>query len=165
MTTPSRRTDEPWCPVCGEQPDDRIKAFVGDFEFLSNFYITPVTFEGVTYPSAEHAFQAAKTKDKVKRYYFSKHIETPGQAKRAGRKLRLRQDWEEVKIDIMEQIIRDKFSRDPLKSKLYVTGTLELIEGNYWGDQFWGVCEKKGWGRNMLGKTLMKVREGLKNEE
>jgi ribA/ribD-fused uncharacterized protein len=73
----------------------------------------------------------------------------------------MRPDWEQVKILIMTSLVRDKFTRhQDLKEQLLATGDAELIEGNWWGDTFWGVC--KGKGENHLGKVLMKVREELK---
>lgn len=137
-----------------------IKEFRGDNRFLSNFYPAIVSYEGKKYPTSEHAFQAAKTLDKlaIEKIRMAK---TPGKAKRLGRKVVLRDDWDTVRILIMERIVRSKFSNDTaLKEKLLATGDQELIEGNHWGDTFWGVCE--GIGENNLGKLLMRVRKYLR---
>jgi hypothetical protein len=136
-----------------------IVQFTGEFSFLSNFHLSEVEFEGIVYPSVEHAYQAAKTKDPNLRMLVAQ-LDTPGKAKRAGRRLVLRSHWEEMKLEIMEQLVRQKFSKDPFRQKLLDTGDEQLTEGNWWGDTFWGVCN--GDGQNHLGKILMKVREELK---
>jgi ribA/ribD-fused uncharacterized protein len=127
--------------------------------FLSNFYLHPITWEGVRYPSTEHAYQAAKTVNPFLRREIAKD-RSPGQAKRWGRKLKLRADWNEVKLDIMYQVCKIKFAPDSeLAMRLIETYPHQLIEGNTWGDTFWGVCD--GEGQNHLGKTLMTIREEL----
>ena len=83
-----------------------------------------------------------------------------GQAKRLGKRVELRPDWEDVKIDIMRQVLKSKFTQNPeLKAKLIATGDAELIEGNNWNDRFWGVCNGKG--QNHLGRLLMELRAEL----
>lgn len=137
----------------------KIDSFRGKYYFLSNFYNAPVMYEGVMYKNNEAAFQSVKIADIAKRSSFSEL--DPSSAKRKGRRVRLRNDWESIKDKVMEDIVRDKFTRnESLKQRLIATGDTELIEGNTWGDNYWGVCE--GRGRNKLGKILMKVREGLK---
>jgi len=135
-----------------------INKFTGRFDFLSNFYLHKVDFEGVTYPSSEHAYQAAKTLDKSLRLGIA-NLPTPGKAKKAGKNLELREDWEDVKVDIMREILVTKFQDPELQTKLLDTGYHELIEGNTWGDRFWGVCE--GTGQNHLGKLLMSIRQNI----
>lgn len=140
-----------------------ITSFRGEFAFLSNFYACLVEFEGVMYPSAEHAFQAAKTLDKERRRCIAL-APSPTAAKRMGRRLKLRADWEGVKLDVMETILRDKFSDDGLAESLKATGTRRLVEGNTWGDKYWGkVMNEHGKleGGNNLGKLLMKIREEM----
>lgn len=123
---------------------------------------TDIRFEGLTYPSSETAFQAAKCLDMKDRKAF---IHLNGyQAKKKGRKVNLRPDWESVKIDIMHQILKQKFSNPSLKQKLLDTENAELIEGNTWGDTFWGVDISTGKGENHLGKLLMQVRDELRKE-
>lgn len=136
-----------------------INQFQGHYRFLSNFWPAEVVFEGHTYPSVEHAYVAAKTLSHTERFTFMDPAIRPGDVKRMGRKLHLREDWEEVKLGIMEDLVRQKFSKSPLKEMLLMTGDQELIEGNTWGDTFWGVCRGKG--QNHLGKILMKVRGEL----
>lgn len=137
-----------------------INSFNNEFAFLSNFYSSPIVYEGIEYPTVEHAFQAAKTFDFETRVKIAAAA-TPGQAKRLGRSVTLRSDWEQVKDSIMEELVRRKFqSSTSLCLQLWSTGDRELIEGNTWNDIYWGVCN--GVGRNQLGKTLMKIREELK---
>lgn len=141
----------------------KINGFQGEYRFLSNFYPGPVFWQGVIYPTAEHAYQASKTTDRQERYDMWFH-ETPGKAKRAGRKLKhIRKDWDEVKERIMSGIVFLRFAYSPgLTKKLLATGNAEIVEMNDWGDTFWGT-HPNGEGENHLGKILMQVREDLRN--
>lgn len=137
-----------------------IASFAGEYRFLSNFWLCPVTYEGVTYPSTEHAYQAAKTLRDDTRKAISE-IASPSEVKRLGQTLRLRHDWEEIKINVMRQIVEAKFEQNPsLMEKLLATTPHHLIEGNTWGDRFWGECPV-GTGRNELGKILMAIRDDI----
>jgi len=137
--------------------------FRGEFAFLSNFYPAEVKMYGQPYPTVEHAFQAAKTLNRVERMVISS-ANTPGIAKRMGRKVTLRPDWEEVKLGFMEELVRRKFTHHPeLKKKLLSTYNIQLVENNHWNDTFWGVCN--GRGKNHLGKILMKIRTELREGE
>ena len=136
-----------------------IDKFEGEYAFLSNFYLSKINDSYLDYPTVEHYFQAAKTLDLEKRAEIAA-ADTPGQAKRLGRKVALRPDWEEVKDQVMLEALRKKFSDDKLRSMLLATGEEYLIEGNTWGDKYWGVCG--GIGLNHLGKLLMQVREEIK---
>lgn len=133
-----------------------IDSFNGKYRFLSNFYPSKVSLDGWEFPTVEHAFQAAKTLDGNKRRQIQQAAK-PGDAKRLGRTVNLRADWEDAKIDVMRQLLRRKFSDPFLLSQLLTTGTEELVEGNWWRDTFWGVCN--GVGENHLGKLLMEIRE------
>ena len=133
-----------------------INEFKGKYFFLSNFYTAPVMYEGLLYLNNESAFQSAKVKDTERRKQFC-NID-PSTAKRKGRSVTLRHDWEKIKDQVMEDCVKDKFTRNSdLRLRLIETGNKELVEGNMWNDTYWGVC--RGRGRNMLGKILMKVRE------
>ena len=136
---------------------DTIDRFDGEFSFLSNFYPSPVVLDGVAFPTVENAFQAAKTIDKQMRLAFI--LITPGQSKRLGRAVELRADWQDVKLSVMHDLLKLKFTSPDLRDKLLATGTATLIEGNDWDDMFWGVC--RGVGENHLGKLLMRVREEI----
>lgn len=138
-----------------------IDKFNGEYAFLSNFYECSVTYDGLTYPSSEAAYQAQKCENPEERKQFT--TLTPMWAKKLGRKINLRSDWESVKPFVMENIVFEKFLQHPeLKEKLMATGDTELVEGNYWHDTYWGVCNGKG--DNRLGKILMIVRASLNTE-
>lgn len=139
-----------------------INEFKGQYRFLSNFYMSPVVFEGDIYPSSEHAYMAAKSLDSGERRYIAS-LPTPKDAKQAGRKIILRPGWEGLKYSVMLTILLDKFTRhEALKNALIATGDQTLVEGNWWGDKIWGVCLKTNQGQNLLGKCLMEVREMIR---
>ena len=139
-----------------------IDVFSGEYRFLSNFYPARITIGDVSYPTLEHAYQALKTVDPKERHAILKQV-TPAGAKRYGKKLVLRPKWDNVKIGVMFALLRLKFAEPQLRKKLLSTGDAELIEGNYRGDTFWGVCRDIG--ENHLGKLLMKVRAGIRKEQ
>ena len=131
-----------------------------EFEFASNFALCEIDLHGIKFPTVEHAFQASKTLCENERIMISQ-LSTPGQAKRAGRKLKLRSDWEEIKINIMYELLQQKFAQPLFRDLLLNTDDIEIIEDNNWNDYFWGKCN--GRGENNLGKLLMKVRDNLRN--
>ena len=136
---------------------DIIAKFRGDYEFLSNYYEVPVLYDGLQYGSSEAAFQAAKTLDQAEREKISQL--RPNDSKLAGRSLTLREDWEDVKVSVMEEVLRAKFTQNPeLMSRLSATGQALLVEGNDWRDTFWGFDVNLGYGVNMLGRILMRIR-------
>jgi ribA/ribD-fused uncharacterized protein len=140
----------------------RIVEFRGAFRFLSNFWpveIVPDEAPRIRYPSLEHAYQAAKT-HVVAEKLFVAGCKSPGAAKRAGRRVTMRDDWDAVKIDVMRELLRQKFAPGSELARLLVeTGAAEIVEGNTWGDRFWGECD--GEGENWLGRLLMEVRDAL----
>lgn len=133
-----------------------IYRFSGPYRFLSNFYGCNIEIGGIMFPSVEHAFQAMKTNDRGLQINIS-NAPTPGDAKAIGRGLVLRDDWEDIKVMLMEILLLAKFNDPVLRTKLINTGDAILIEGNTWGDTYWGVCRGKG--ENKLGKLLMKLRD------
>lgn len=139
----------------------KITSFKEEYAFLSNFYPITIPFEGVLYPSVENAFQAAKSIDPEHRALCS--ASTPGQSKRIGRRVTLIENWENTKLGLMKSLVRRKFYNPDLAALLIATGNIELIEGNTWGDQFWGVCD--GIGENHLGKILMEIRDECNSTE
>ena len=141
-----------------------ILAFAGKYGFLSNFAEAPVFLDGEVYWTVEHAFQAAKSLDPVVRRHVQLQ-ETPGEAKREGRRVALRADWEVVKEDVMLYLLQQKFSQEPFRRRLLATGDAHLEEGNPWGDRYWGVCPVgSGKGQNRLGVLLMQVRDELRRQ-
>jgi N-glycosidase YbiA len=142
---------------------DDVMEFKDEFRFLSNFWITPVHLDGIEYPSVEHAYQAAKSLDPDMRE-FIRLQPTPGKAKKAAFLLPVRPDWTDVNLQIMYDLLREKFSREPLRTQLLDTVDAKLVEGNNWGDKHWGkVFEDGHWvGANHLGDLLMTIREELR---
>lgn len=135
-----------------------IDSFVREYEFLSNFYPAEVIYQGIKYKNNEAAFQAQKTKDIKDRFQFSSL--NPSEAKKLGRRIELRSDWEQVKTNVMYEICLAKFTQNAdLKQKLLDTHDEYLEEGNTWNDKVWGTVN--GVGENRLGKILMRVREEL----
>ncbi len=146
--------------------DGPIVSFSGEYRFLSNFYPSEVLLDGRKYVSVEHAYQAAKIsiqglpKDEANRLRKPFiEADTPAIAKKLGRQVRLRDDWESVKVNIMVGLLRQKFHESPLKDQLLATGDRHLEEGNHWGDRIWGTVN--GVGKNYLGKSLMLIRYEL----
>lgn len=134
---------------------NRIDQFRGDHFFLSNFYPCPITLDGVTYRSVEHAYQAAKTHNPGFRSMIRDAIK-PSYAKRLGGAAPLRDGWNDIRLDVMRELVWQKFRIPALRDSLLATGSAELIEGNDWGDTFWGV--HRGAGENHLGLILMNIR-------
>ena len=139
-----------------------IAGFRGTYRFLSNFYPCTIYVAGLPYPSLEHAYQASKTGDPKAREKIRQCF-GPGQAKRAGRDIKLIFNWDDIKEEVMLDLVRQKFKQRDLRDKLLDTYPCQLLETNTWGDRFWGICE--GTGENKLGLILMKVRAEIMKEE
>jgi N-glycosidase YbiA len=151
------------CPLSQAQ-HAVIDRFFGDYIFLSNFYYADMMVAGVRYPSVEHAYQAKKTYS-IRWQERIRRAPTPKVAKRLGYQVPLREDWEDVKLDVMRTLVRWKFNPDwhpDLTAKLLATGDALLVEGNTWGDRFWGVERATGLGLNHLGRILMDVRDEVR---
>jgi ribA/ribD-fused uncharacterized protein len=142
-----------------------ITRFSGPYAFLSNFHPSPLSIppETITYPTAEHAFQAFKTLNTAERRRIA-GLPTPGAAKGAGRHVDLREDWERLKKQVMLRVVLAKFARNPdLAEQLCATGKAPLLEGNDWHDNYWGDCRCGRpscghLGGNYLGQILMAAR-------
>lgn len=152
-----------------------IDVFRDEYRFLSNFWFVPVRFseeyekDGIVYPTVEHGYQAAKTIDWNQRRLIAA-LPKPGDAKRAGRQLKIRSNWDALKRSIMLDLLRSKFGANvALERLLLATGEQQLIEGNTWHDNYWGICscatcsyirsrEEPQLGENWLGRLLMHVR-------
>jgi len=147
-----------------------ITQFTGEYGWLSNFHHTPlpVVYDGAAYPTSEHCYQAAKTLDRGRRAAIAALV-SAAEAKRAGAALTLRPGWEDMKVEVMSDILQVKFEQVSLRTKLIATGDRELVEGCWWPDVFWGVYMGRsradiahGEGQNMLGLLLMAVRESVR---
>lgn len=138
-----------------------IDKFRGDYFFLSNFAPCHVYYNGKKFRTVEHAFQAAKCLTDEEQDIF-RFVETPAEAKQWGKTVKLRPDWENVKTDIMKDLLRQKFHNTIYRDQLIATGGTKLVEGNNHRDTFWGVC--RGVGKNILGELLMEVRTELIKE-
>jgi len=134
-----------------------ITEFSGQYRWLSNFWPVLVTFEGIVYPSTENAYQASKTYSEYREPY---KYYTPGRAKREGAKVAIRPDWD--KLAVMTELQDLKYDDPWLQNLLVLTGDQHIIEGNTWGDTFWGECPL-GTGDNNLGKIIMAKREKIRN--
>lgn len=138
-----------------------IKSFDGEYRFLSNFYEKTFEYNGVFWKTSEHAFQASKT-NIGSEITCIQNAKTPGEAKKLGRRATIIHGWNDIRLDVMRDILFSKFEDEELKKLLIDTGDAILIEGNNWNDTFWGVNINTGVGTNHLGKLLMEVREHYK---
>jgi ribA/ribD-fused uncharacterized protein len=165
-----------------------ITEFQGQYRFLSNFYDRPVFYQhpymqhAIWWPTAEHALQASKTRMPLEIERI-RDTGSPRDAKRLGRQATCREDWEQVKKRVMFSVLTAKFAPpgymqdDTLARQLVATGHQILVEGNRWGDDYWGAVpserngpswppplwgEHQEWtGHNYLGRLLMAVRDIL----
>lgn len=149
--------------------DKVINRFDGEYSWLSNFYPCQIQMFRKMYPSVEHAYQAAKFNNPVLKEEIQERIRsctTPGKAKRLANEntFLIREDWNIVKYKFMNQLVEYKFTTDEaLKNLLLETGDAEIIEGNTWGDTYWGICGGKG--ENNLGKIIMRIRDCLNDPD
>ena len=133
-----------------------IDSFRGEWEFLSNYSPSPIVYEDLPWATVEHAYQAAKVVD-PELHEQIRLAPTPEEAKILGRAHCDRQDWDEVKLRVMYDLTVLKYSDPELRTRLLATEDAVLIEGNDWGDRYWGQCD--GIGENHMGKILMRVRD------
>lgn len=146
---------------------DRIDRFDGThYAYLSNFWPAVVHYDDKVYRTVEHAYQAAKTTDLQDRRRI-RGVAKAGEAKHLGQLVTKHPRWEEVKLDVMRNLLYQKFANGELLERLMNTGDAMLIEGNYWHDNFWGDCYcdkcKAIIGENWLGTLLVEIREMEKN--
>lgn len=152
-----------------------IREFRGQYGFMSNFAECEINYNGYTYPSTEHAFMAQKSYDEIMveatannvKYvdwieYCATSGKTASEIKAQARTVTLRPDWEQVKLQVMEDVLRIKFNQEPFKSKLLATGNQNIQEGNTWKDVFWGIDLQSGVGENHLGRIIMDIRKELR---
>jgi ribA/ribD-fused uncharacterized protein len=137
-----------------------IQSFTGKYGWLSNFEACVITYTGVMYATTEHAYQAQKTRDPMWHAKIASAV-GPRQAKFYGRQCPMRPDWDKIKDGVMLDVTRLKYAHRAYREALLNTGDVEIIEGNYWNDTYWGVCN--GVGQNKLGKIIMHVRDELRS--
>ncbi len=138
---------------------ESISEFDGRYRWLSNFWLSPVAMRGYVFPTVENAYQAAKSLPQRQRYINC----SPGAAKRMGQKVDIPANWDSDKLIVMRKLLNQKFQIGTFNAlNLDHTGSKEIIEGNTWGDVFWGVCD--GVGENNLGKMLMEIRDENRNK-
>ena len=143
-----------------------ITSFRDEYRFLSNFFPSPVLVAGIEFSTVEHAYQAAKSKNREDWERIAS-LPTPGEAKKQGQVLTVRPDWDEVKPIFMYKLVQQKFKILDLRERLLLTGDAPLVEGNHWHDTYWGMCtceKHEGSGANRLGRILMLVRDQIKEE-
>lgn len=164
-----------------------IDRFVGEYAFLSNFAAAKVTLDGETYMTVEHAFQAAKVNavgpgSTTERWdHTAKRMltvrwrdliraaHTPNKAKALGRQVPLRENWDAIKIEVMRELLLQKFAPGTAHLRRLLETEAPLVEGNTWHDNYWGNCtccrpECRFPGQNNLGLLLMLVRATRKDE-
>lgn len=139
-----------------------ISSFIRYYRFLSNFYLHDIVFDNKVWMSSEHLYQALKTDDPFLRERI-RNCSTPAKAKHLGSLVKLRYNWDNIKVGVMLKVLKIKFSDDELLSRLKGTYPHKLLEGNCWHDNFWGNCYcvkcSSIMGTNYLGKLLMKIRQ------
>ena len=142
-----------------------ITSFRGPYRFLSNFYRMGLVLDGAFYPSAEHAFQAFKAATPESHAYIQ-GAPNPRESKARGRQCVLRPEWADpsFRLAVMLRVLYAKFDHHTLRQQLLATGDRVLVEGNTWGDRYWGQCPI-GQGQNHLGRLLMQVRQDLRRRE
>ena len=154
--------------------EDILTFTTTEHRWLSNMTYVDIFYDGITYPSTENFYQAMKYErgwtfdDSATRKNVRQIISKlkPNEAKAYSRANKMTSlVFEEKKLEIMEYAQRQKYSKEPFKSKLLATGDVLIEEGNWWGDKFWGVDIKTREGQNNLGKIIMKIRQELKQEE
>jgi ribA/ribD-fused uncharacterized protein len=161
--------DDNWPTHCNKRPNEQVDFFdATEYDWLSNFSHCRVRIphgedgSWIHCQTVEAAFQAMKTTDANLRIYIAGC--NPGTAKFVGKNRKrtvLREDWEQIKVKVMHDLLRQKFQDATLRDRLLATGEAVLIEGNTWHDREWGQAPL-GKGRNLLGQLLMLVREELK---
>lgn len=141
-----------------------IHTFTTDeHRWLSNMWYVNILLRGVVYASVEHAYQSEKSHDPMWKKFCADREVKPGKVKIASKNIEIREDWNDVKLLVMYYCLQHKFRQEPFRTKLLATGNVNLQEGNYWGDTFWGVDLKQNpnIGENHLGRLIMKIRDEL----
>ena len=135
--------------------DEAIRGFFDQFRFLSNFHVSPCHYNDHCYMSTEHAYMAQKATNREDMVYIATSP-NPIEARRRGKTIKLREDWDDIRLDVMYKANLSKYKDPIMRRRLQQTGNRYLEETNWWNDKFWGVCN--GQGQNNLGKIIMRVR-------
>lgn len=140
-----------------------IHTFRDEHAWLSNMQLVDIKLKGRVFPSVEHAYCSEKNKDAEWKNVCANKNLSPKGVKLMSKEIKLRDDWENVKLLVMEHCLRLKFNQEPFKSNLINTDNQNIVEGNYWNDLFWGVDIKNtpNIGENHLGRLIMKIRSEL----
>lgn len=134
----------------------------GKYGPFSNFYKCEIFVDGCKWRSTEHYYQAQKTNDEAAKRAIQE-AKTPKEAKNLANAAPLREDWEEVKYEVMKKALMAKFQQHTsLKELLLSTGDEEIAEDSPY-DAIWGLG-KDGTGKNLLGRALQEVRQYLKEQ-
>ncbi len=138
-----------------------IESFTGPYANFSNFAPCEVELWGKTYPSVEHAYQSAKSHGEEWKALCQTEANA-GKIKRASKHIVHIKEWRDINIQLMRNLVWQKFNKEPYKTLLISTGDMYIQEGNWWNDTFWGINLKTGYGKNVLGYILMEIRTALK---
>lgn len=136
-----------------------IDSFRGQYAWLSNMTPVKIIYDGIEYPSVEHAYMSAKSHNMEWKSRCADGQISARQIKAESRGIFVIENWHDIKLDVMRECINQKFSQEPYKTQLEETGDLYIQEGNWWNDTFWGVVIKTGIGENNLGKLIMEKRD------
>lgn len=131
--------------------------------FLSNFFPIPIKYKNADYASVEAAYMSAKSEDVLWKSFCQDPFNSPGAIKNRSKLITIREDWADIKLSVMEECLRCKFSYPHMIEMLLATGNQNIVEGTTWNDRFWGVdlTETPNIGENHLGRLLMKIRDEL----
>ncbi len=138
-----------------------IERFEGEYKWLSNFYPCDIEIGRKIYPTVEHAYMSAKCNDKDWKRTCQDNSISPGKLKKLSSKIKVVDNWNEIKLNIMKEFLIQKFNKEPFKTLLIQTGDAHIQEGNTWKDKFWGFDIESNEGENHLGKLIMEIRERL----
>ena len=140
-----------------------ITSFKDEYGFLSNFHPCTINIAGLTFPSVENAYQAMKCANPNEMQQFVNI--TPAEAKKLGRKITMRADFGSIKYKVMRHLLDLKFEDKGLQKLLLATAPESIVEGNYWHDNYWGICScekcRDKIGYNHLGELLQRKRNLL----
>lgn len=140
-----------------------ITSFKDDYEFLSNFYPCKIEYGNLVFPSVENAYQAMKCANPNDMIQFVNI--SPAEAKKLGRKVTMVEDFDEIKYNVMRYLLDQKFEDKKLQKLLLETAPESIVEGNYWHDNYWGICScekcKDKIKHNHLGELLQRKRNLL----